>query len=71
MEYEDGKTDVVEFSIVTMEEWNAMSNQQSGPNKIGGVATGDSANVLLWGTALILGAAGLVVANKKRKNEKA
>ena len=71
MEYEDGKTDVVEFSIVTMEEWNAMLNQQSGSGKTGGVATGDSANILLWGTALILGAAGLVDANKKRKNEKA
>lgn len=69
MEYEDGKTDVVEFSIVTMEEWNAMLNQQSGSNKTGGVATGDSANILLWGAALILGATGLVVANKKRKNE--
>ena len=71
MEYEDGKTDVVEFSIVTMEEWNAMSNQQSGSNKTVGVATGDSANILLWGAALILGAAGLAVVNKKRKNEKA
>ena len=52
-----------------MEEWNAMLNQQSGSGKTGGVATGDSANILLWGTALILGAAGLVDANKKRKNE--
>lgn len=71
VEYTDGESDVVEFSIVTMEEWNTMMNQSSGVNKTGGVATGDSANILLWGAALAAGAAGMVIAKKRRKDEEA
>ena len=71
MEYTDGSTDVAEFSIVTIEEWNAMMNQ-SGTNQTGtGAATSDSANILLWGAALAVGAAGMVVAKKRRKDEEA
>lgn len=71
MEYTDGSTDIAEFSIVTMEEWNTMMNQSSGVNKTGGVATGDSANIFLWGAVLAVGAAGMVVAKKRRKDEEA
>lgn len=71
MEYTDGETDVVEFSIVTMEVWNTMM-KQSGTNQTGtGAATGDSANILLWGAALAVGTAGMVVAKKRRKDEEA
>lgn len=71
MEYTDGETDVVEFSIVTMEVWNTMMKQSSGVNKTGGVATGDSANIFLWGAALAVGVTGMVVAKKRRKDKEA
>ena len=71
MEYTDGSTDIAEFSIVTMEEWNTMMNQSSGVNKTVGVATGDSANIFLWGAALAVGVTGMVVAKKRRKDEEA
>lgn len=71
LEYTDGKTDVAEFDIVTMEEWNAMMNQ-TGTNQTGtGAATGDGANILLWGAALAVGATGMVVAKKRRKDKEA
>ena len=67
--YTDGETDIAEFSIITMDEWNAMMNQQTSANKTGGVATGDNANVLFWGAALAAGTAGIVIAKKKRKDK--
>lgn len=47
---------------------DAMANGTSQTSN--GAATGDSANIILWGVALAVGAAGTVaVAKKRRKNE--